>query len=57
MEAGFLMVSLPELENGKRYWPETWYGDRAWKTGGLSALLPTKECPQIASKFQKSYLL
>jgi hypothetical protein len=43
------MVSLPELENRWRYWLEIWYGDSIWKTGGLRALLPTRECPQITS--------
>jgi hypothetical protein len=44
------MVSLPELENRKRYWLEIWHGDSAWKTGGPRGLLPIGECPQIASQ-------
>ncbi len=41
-----LMVSLPELENAKRYWLEIWFGDSTWKAGGPRALLPTRGCPQ-----------
>jgi hypothetical protein len=44
------MVSLPELENRKRYWLEIWHGGSAWETGGPRGLLPTRECPQIASQ-------
>jgi hypothetical protein len=31
------VVSLPELNNRKRYWLEIWYGDSIWKTGGPHA--------------------
>jgi hypothetical protein len=45
----FLMVSLPELTNGQRYWPKIWYGDSTWKIGGPHTSLPIGECPKITS--------
>ncbi len=49
----FLMVSLPELSNGTRYWLEIGHGDSACKTGGIRAWLPTRDCPQISSLVKK----
>ncbi len=47
------MVSLPELDEGLRYWPVIWWDNSAWEARGPHGLLPTRDRPKITSIEEK----